>query len=425
MNGVIERAIQEVNKRARTMLFEANLLYSLWCYATEHSVHLHNRVPTSALPFRPLDDSPVGVHITPFAAYRNRFPDLSKLKVFGSQAYITFPKDLYPQKFKLKMREEEGIQVGLISNYIAKILNRKTLQVRLSTTTKVDEYRFLGIEDTTNVNSLPLRPLITARGPQSTIQGENNRMETSQTRNRDSGSRETPQIDSRSREAMQQNEESDSEESTTPRNERLRISRFSRPIKAIKKAFSYAVALAATQGGNDDEEAFTILGSTPLEGISIKQALKDDAPNQEPTIYDKLISLSQNGTYIICQGEPKDRRLVSTKQVLKYKYSIDRTIQRYKVRLVARGFEQEYSLDYNETFASVVRYTTLRLLASLAIANDYKMEQMDIDIAFLIPPLKEDVYIEIPQFLKRVEESLRGRTKPAYLKLRKSLYGLK
>ena len=206
------------------MLFEAKLPLSMWCYATEHSVYLHNRVPTSALPFGP-EDSPTGRNITPFAAYRNRLPDLSKLKVFGCQAYVPFPKDLKPQKFKPKMREEEGIWVGLTSAYIAKILDRKTFQIRLSATARVDEYRFPGIEEDTDEaideNPLPARsiapirplePVPTAGGPPSTVQSreretetsirerietstKDTRVETSQTENRDSGSGEAPQTD--------------------------------------------------------------------------------------------------------------------------------------------------------------------------------------------------------------------------------------
>ena len=96
---------------------------------------------------------------------------------------------------------------------------------------------------------------------------------------------------------------------------------------------------------------------------------------------------------------------------------------RKKARIVIRGYEQQAGIDY-ETFASVLRYTTLRILLAKAAAEDLEVDHVDIDTAFLNPDLKEEVYMKVPEFLEQVYPEL-GKTQDAFLKLNKSLYGLK
>jgi hypothetical protein len=72
-------------------------------------------------------------------------------------------------------------------------------------------------------------------------------------------------------------------------------------------------------------------------------------------------------------------------------------LSRYKARLVIKGFEQEYRLDYFDTFASVARFSILRALLAKAAAKDLEIDHLDINTAFLNFVLKEEVYIELPE----------------------------
>lgn len=65
------------------------------------------------------------------------------------------------------------------------------------------------------------------------------------------------------------------------------------------------------------------------------------------------------------------------------KKNADGNAQRYKARLVARGFSQKYGEDYTETFAPVVRLTFNRLLFGLAAKLGLEMDHIDITTAFL------------------------------------------
>ena len=121
---------------------------------------------------------------------------------------------------------------------------------------------------------------------------------------------------------------------------------------------------------------------------------------------------------------PSGQRAITSRWVLRKKFKADGTVARHKSRLVIRGFEQKLGIDYFSTFASVIRYVTLRILLAKAAAEDLEADHLDIDTAFCNPTIDEDIYVEIPQFFERIYPELK-RAKDKYLKLNKTLYGLK
>lgn len=130
---------------------------------------------------------------------------------------------------------------------------------------------------------------------------------------------------------------------------------------------------------------------------------------------DELNSLLKNSTWDLVDRS-QATNVLSGKWVYKIKRASDGKIARYKARYVVRGFEQEYGIDYNETFASVVRQKTYRTLFAPAAINDWEIEQMDIKTAFHYGPVEETVFVELPEGFKQP-----GKV----CKLKKALYGLK
>ena len=63
---------------------------------------------------------------------------------------------------------------------------------------------------------------------------------------------------------------------------------------------------------------------------------------------------------------PKDKAVVSSKWIYKIKHAADGSIEKYKARFVAHGFSQKEGIDYEETFAPVARYTSIRAIMALA-----------------------------------------------------------
>lgn len=108
---------------------------------------------------------------------------------------------------------------------------------------------------------------------------------------------------------------------------------------------------------------------------------------------------------------------LTTKWVFTLKKDNNGKIERYKARLVARGFEQRYGVDYGETFSPVVGIESVRALIALSAAKDWKITQFDISTAFLNGKVEEEIYVEAPSGI----ETQPGKC----LKLVKALYGLK
>ena len=82
--------------------------------------------------------------------------------------------------------------------------------------------------------------------------------------------------------------------------------------------------------------------------------------------------MNDNGTWELVE-RPKDRKLVSCKWVFKVKHNADGTVDRYKARLVARGFTQTEGVDYHDTYAPVVKMTSIRVLLSIVAIHDLEL----------------------------------------------------
>jgi len=93
-------------------------------------------------------------------------------------------------------------------------------------------------------------------------------------------------------------------------------------------------------------------------------------------------------------------------------------MDRYKAKLVARGYTQIYGVNYFETFSPVIRMNSFRILFSIVVNLSCPLFQMDIKNAFLYGDLQEEVYMEQhPGYVAQ------GETKVCHLK--KVIYGLK
>lgn len=96
----------------------------------------------------------------------------------------------------------------------------------------------------------------------------------------------------------------------------------------------------------------------------------------------------------------------------------DGSLERYKARLVVLGNRQEYGVDYDETFSTVAKMTTIRILLALAASHSWPLRHMDVKNAFLHSELSEDIYMKLPA-------SMLIPFPTVVCKLNKSLYGLK
>ena len=94
---------------------------------------------------------------------------------------------------------------------------------------------------------------------------------------------------------------------------------------------------------------------------------------------------------------PNGVNVIETKWIFKNKSDEHDTVIRNKSRLFAQGYTQAEVIDFNETFAPVVRLESIRILLAIASHLNFNLYQMDVKSAFLNGMLQEEVYVKQPK----------------------------
>ncbi|CAI7896205.1 unnamed protein product [Closterium sp. NIES-54] len=193
---------------------------------------------------------------------------------------------------------------------------------------------------------------------------------------------------------------------------------------ALGKPAKSALAGAALIVGDDEESdydecAFVFFSLVEMLGepATLKEALESsDAEEWKKTMESELKSIEENGPWELVEL-PEGRKAITSKWLFKIKSDDDGKIERYKSRLVAKGYQQKEKVDYKELFAPVVKPTTLRTLLAGAAIKGWVVKQMDVTTAFLNGVLEEEIFMAQPEGF----DDGSGRV----LKLKNALYGLK
>ena len=148
--------------------------------------------------------------------------------------------------------------------------------------------------------------------------------------------------------------------------------------------------------------------------LSVHDALsRHDANEWRQAIDSELASFDEHDVWYPCELPPGKTALPS-QMLLERKRD-----GRYKARLVAGGHKQLHGVDFEETYAPVCSYRTMRMILSIVAHENLAWRQFDIRTAFLHGELKEEVYLRPPRGL----EGVAGGSK--VLRLKKALYGLR
>ncbi|KRZ88014.1 Retrovirus-related Pol polyprotein from transposon TNT 1-94 [Trichinella sp. T8] len=337
-NGVAERMNQTFVEKARTMLIDANLSPDLWAEAVGTANYLRNRCTTKALR-----------KMIPEEAWSGRKPNLAHLKVFGCLAMVHVPSG---QRKKWNPKSEERIFVGYCETSKGyRTVDCKTKKMYVTRDVKFLESRFpctqASKEESTN--SL-MNPDV---GEEAVI------VWTSQ----DSGSTEMdpnpsvpPKVDTDSDESIGQSPQPSAK--TSP--EQLR-----RPLRdrfPNRNIF------------NSDFLLFQAQVREQSDPISYEEAVnRPDAKEWLKAINEELASHRENQSWEPAVLPPH-KKAIKSKWVFKTKYKEDGTIEKRKARLVARGYSQVQGIDYEDTFAPTLGYSSLRYLLSLAAKYNLEVD---------------------------------------------------
>lgn len=430
-NGLIEREIRSVMDSARTMLLKANLTRALWPEAVQTAIYVLNRVPTRRKP-----------HQTPFEQWHGKIPDVKNLRVFGQRAFVRKPDVKIVGKWDT--RAEEALFVGY--------------------TEYSNTYRFFKPEDESIIVSCNVKfPEILDYEEKQPLLEESDSDDDTVIVEMDIDDHSAPSDQKEQSDRTDQKQSGQDSSSSNPgqstSNEVLAIM----PLVPKKEEPSEPVPSFSGMQMQESRIGKIRRERRPKQESGLQKALRIPKNllirNKPPQILDhRLRSRSRRhvanistieadydpGSYTEAMRRPDrdhwiaameeeieslrknnvwklvDRpagNVVSNRWVLRIKRKPDGTVDRYRARLVARGFSQIYGIDYNETYAPVVNTTVLRLLFGFAASERLEMAQFDVKTAFLYGSLTETVYMEQPEGF--VQDSSK------VCLLQRSLYGLK
>nr|GFA00201.1 retrovirus-related Pol polyprotein from transposon TNT 1-94 [Tanacetum cinerariifolium]GFA03773.1 retrovirus-related Pol polyprotein from transposon TNT 1-94 [Tanacetum cinerariifolium] len=153
-----------------------------------------------------------------------------------------------------------------------------------------------------------------------------------------------------------------------------------------------------------DEEAIKVIKKNNVENNIVDETLE----------IDEIVNIKES------RNHPLENVIGNLNQrTLRNKLDENGIVSRNTARFVAQGYNQQEGIDYDETYASVARLESIRILLAYACALDFKLFQMDVKSAFLNGFINEEVYVAQPSGFIDFE-------KPDHVyKLKKALYGLK
>jgi hypothetical protein len=345
-NGVAERLNRTLITKTRAMLVAAELPSQLWGEAVHAACYLKNLIPMDT------DRGPK----SPDELWTGNRPRLSHLRAFGCVTFVHLPS---AKRDKLEKTSFKGIFVGYsqtVRQY--RILNPLDMTVKRYSSVKLDELQKGGLvlkekkQDREEQDSEILLDFETASS-------------------RDRGVRKSPYIQEDTEEPAEPNDSDDDIHSnidvhrqTTPEalEEQVEPQRAveGRPQRSRRIPQRYEDTVALKVNYSPREE--------PVTPNSFDEAVNRKESRQwKLAIKEQLCSLEANYTWEVVD-KPKDINLISTKWVFKVKMLPNGQIDKYKARLCARGFTQEYGVDYFKTFTPVIRMESLRILLALTIA---------------------------------------------------------
>lgn len=404
-NGLAERMNRTIIEKVRCMLFEANMSKGFWAEAVHAAADIINILPNRT-----------NANRSPDEVWFGKKPNIEMFRVFGCKAMVMIPKE---KRRKLDVKSNECIFLRraddakayrLYDRSIKKIVISRDVLFFENDVEMID----VGVEKK-SIIQLPLSGevgLVNDSGGESNDEsitqedaenGNDDELNESRTSNQSESTIGSGMSNFGTPEADTENDLDNTRLDPTFRT-RAEIPNTTRRVYPLRKK--------KTDTGLLFHIAF-IIGEPQSYNQAINCAEKDKWMVAMKEEYDSLI---QNQTWILVE-KPKNETIVDNKWVFKIKKNPDDSVDRYKARLVARGFTQEYGVNYFETFSPVVRFTSIRIILAIASDRNMHLKQFDIKTAFLNGDLSEDVYMEQPIGFAD------GSNKVC--KLNKSLYGLK
>lgn len=399
-NGIAERKNRTLVEKARCMMLESKAPMCLWAEAVYTANYLSNRSINQNI-----DNQ------TPFERWVGRKPCVNHLYIFGAKAFV-LKKGKYVSKFSSKALP------GMFTGY-SEVSKAFRIYVPSKKTTIISKdvriLKKMFYEDGQNSpNFLPnhgpnKQELFYDFNEDDAHIDEINDAENLDDPNLDESLYESAEIEDNNINSNESNEpavdaSAESIDALVEVEERRTYNLRDRTHIEIPKALEDYVL--AAMNPNDEEEPQTFQAAMNSK----------DKTKWLSAMQSEIESLNEMKTWELVDP-PKNRKPLSCKWVYKIKKNPDGTIERYKARLVVKGFSQKPGIDYQKTFSPVARLSTIRAVLGIAAQENLALQQFDVSTAFLNGDVKEQIFVKQP-------EGFSDGTKRV-CELKRSLYGLK
>ena len=407
-NGKAERNNRTIMEMARCLLKTSGMPNKFWCEAMKMAEWIHNRAPSRTIGGK-----------TAHEAWTGQKPNVEHLRVFGSLGYVHVPKK---DRSKLDPKAKICFLTG-VGNSGRKYQVWSPDDGRFIMTADV---RFNEQVTYKNYYDKPQRgALDTSMNDDSDDEIESkDSITTKDGRNEQHNDAAVPAMPAV--QEQQQEEQVPVAVAQQQEQEQAPAAVVQQPRRSARdnKGVPTRVRLGDEAGAhlisdNNADEPEWCLVTINEEPRSYNEAVASDEQEEwRGAMQRELNSLKENDTYTLTEL-PEGRRAIRCKWVFKCKVDEQGDTTRFKARLVAMGFSQAEGLDYNETFAPVANYKSVRLLLALATQFNLTLTQYDIETAFLNGKLTEEIYMQQPPgFAEPGQENKVWR-------LERALYGLK
>ncbi|KAK1437640.1 hypothetical protein QVD17_03434 [Tagetes erecta] len=405
-NGVVERKNRTIMNLVRSMLKDKELPNVLWAEAVSTAVHVLNRSPTKAL-----------VDQTPLEAWSGTKPTVTRFKVFGCIAYGLIPSK---KRRKLDSKSEKNIFIGYSSQGFGfRLYNPETKTISIKKDIEFFEdakWDWKPDNKSSNNEYVFVDPFPLESVPTSPTPTNDSLVSTSNQQNPTHlNPTPTPQTIHPNLPHENDNDPSPltypSTTSTNPNNTNTLPTTSKRVTKPPSWLKDYYVGASSEEETSSCQFALTV-----TDPIYFDQAVK--VKEWQDAMVAEMQAIERNQTWQLVHLPP-GKNLVGVKWLFKTKPGVDGQGVRHKARLVAKGYSQQHGIDYQETFAPVARFETIRIILAVAAQMGWEIHQLDVKSAFLNGDLTEDIYVSQPEgFVVKEKEDM-------VYKLNKALYGLK
>lgn len=390
-NGVAERMNRTIVEMARCMLIQSKSPTSLWAEAVNTAVYLRNRCPSKATGNK-----------TPSELWSGKKPDVRGFKTFGS--HVTALKKR-PGLTKWDAKGEDFVFVGYsIGSKGYRLWRRGTTQV-------INSYDVRFIEDPRFVTQVPQE---NAELPLQSMDTKDN-----DTRGNSNVGGSVPMVENdnsnEDTEDKTENKEGRREDvEETEINDDVEDEQYPRRGPGRPR-----IVRTGQRGRPRKEYHMANIAETDTDPFTVEEAMS--SVHKEKWIEamrSEYNSLKECNTWELTDL-PQGKKAISCKWVFHTKRHQNGEVERFKARLVARGCEQRYGIDFDEVYAPVARMEIIRTLFALSVEEGFHVHQMDVVTAYVQGDLSSEIYMKQP-FMYKVPE-----VENKVCKLLRPLYGLK